>query len=46
MRRMAEAEDVDLQDRLAGYWPALFGNKPDAVLPALRELCADRTLDW
>lgn len=46
MRRMAEAEDASLQDWLSGYWPAFFANKPDAVLPALRELCADRALDW
>lgn len=46
MRRMAEADDSNLQDWLAGNWPALFANKPDAVLPALRDLCADRALDW
>jgi len=46
MRRMAEAGDDNLQDWLAGDWPALFANKPATVLPALRELCADRTLDW
>ncbi|HZP85930.1 MAG TPA: SEC-C metal-binding domain-containing protein [Burkholderiales bacterium] len=46
MRRMSEADDTDLQDWLAGYWPALFANKPDCVLAALRELCEDRALDW
>jgi SEC-C motif/Protein of unknown function (DUF1186) len=46
MRRMSEAEDINLQDWLAGDWAALFANKPDAVLPVLRELCADRALDW
>lgn len=46
MRRMEEADDNDLQDWLSGYWPALFANKPDNVLPALREVCGDRTLDW
>jgi len=46
MRRMSEAGDDSLQDWLAGDWPALFANKPDAVLPALRELCADRGLHW
>ena len=46
MRLMEEADDADLQDWLSGYWPALFANKPDAVLPALHELCGDRLLDW
>lgn len=46
MRRMAEEEDYDLQDWLAGYWPALFANKPDSVVAALRALCEDRSLDW
>ena len=46
MRRMSEADDLDLQDWLAGYWQAFFANKPDTVLPALCELCADRALDW
>ena len=46
MRRMAEAEDFDLQDWLAGYWAAFFANKPDAALAAVRELCADRAVDW
>lgn len=46
MRRMAEAEDDDLQDWLAGEWAALFGNKPPSVLDALRDVCRDRRLDW
>lgn len=46
MQRMAEAGDNNLQDWLSGDWPALFANKPAAALPALRELCADRGLDW
>lgn len=46
MRRMAEEDDDNLQEWLAGHWPALFANKPAGALPALRELCADRTLDW
>ena len=40
MRRLAQ-EDDDMQDWLAGYWPALFSNKPDSVLPALIALCED-----
>ncbi|MEW6132869.1 MAG: SEC-C metal-binding domain-containing protein [Pseudomonadota bacterium] len=46
MRRMSQADDHNLQDWCAGYWPALFRNKPDEVQPALRALCADRGLDW
>ena len=46
MRRMSQAEDDDLQDWLAGDWPALFRNKPGEVLPALRAVCEDRGLDW
>jgi hypothetical protein len=40
MRDLAQ-EDDDMQDWLAGYWPALFLNKPDSVLPALIALCED-----
>jgi hypothetical protein len=46
MRRMSAAGDDNLQDWLAGYWPALFRNKPADVMPALRALCEDRQLDW
>jgi hypothetical protein len=46
MRRMSREEDHDLQDWLAGYWPALFQNKPENVLPALRALGEDRAVDW
>lgn len=46
MRRMSEAEDDDLEEWLAGDWPALFHNKPETVVPALRTLSEDRTLDW
>jgi hypothetical protein len=46
MRRMSQEEDDNLQDWLAGYWSALFQNKPDTVLPSLRALCEDKSLDW
>lgn len=46
MRRMAQEEDDNLQDWVSGYWPALFHNKPRGVLPALRALSEDRSLDW
>lgn len=47
MRRMGvEDYENSMQDWLSGYWPALFGNKPDSVLPALRALGENRDLDW
>jgi len=45
IRRLARHEE-DLEDWLSGDWPSLFANKPASVLPALRELSADRALDW
>lgn len=45
MRRMS-LEDEYQQDWLAGYWSALFKNKPDSVLVDLRALCEDRDMDW
>ena len=46
MRRMSLEEDDNLQGWLAGYWTALFRNKPESVQPALVKLCEDRMLDW
>ncbi len=46
MRRMSQEEDDNLQDWLAGHWSALFQNKPASLMPALRELCEDNSLDW
>lgn len=46
MRRMSEEDDDNLQGWLSGYWPALFRNKPESVLPALRALCRDEKLEW
>jgi len=46
MRSLAREEDDNLQDWLAGYWPALFRNKPEPAGEAARVLCADRSLDW
>jgi SEC-C motif/Protein of unknown function (DUF2384) len=46
MRRMESAGDDNLEDWLSGYWPALFRNKPEAVVPPLRELAHDRSVDW
>ncbi|MGZ8153886.1 MAG: SEC-C metal-binding domain-containing protein [Burkholderiales bacterium] len=45
LRRINEAEDDDLQDWLLGSWPALFRNKPDAVLQQVRDLAEDRSYD-
>lgn len=33
MRRLAAGEDEKLEEWLAGYWPALFRNKPESILP-------------
>jgi len=46
MRRMSMEDDKNLQGWCSGYWPALFANKPESVLPALRALSQDRTMDW
>ncbi len=46
MRRMALAEDENLQGWLSSHWPALFRNKPDTVEPRLRELARDRGIGW
>jgi hypothetical protein len=46
MRQMALDDDQNLQDWFAGNWPALFRNKPANVVPALRTICEDRSLDW
>jgi HEAT repeat protein len=46
MRRMSQDNDHTLQDWLAGDWPALFRNKPESVLPALRALAEDSNSDW
>lgn len=45
MRRMSQENDDDLQDWLSGYWPALFRNKPDAVIHPLRALAEDQRID-
>ena len=38
--------DDNLQDWFAGYWPALFANKPQPSIDAVRELAGDRALYW
>ena len=45
MRRMDEARDEALHDVLSGYWPALFRNKPEPVVQALRAVADDRGSD-
>lgn len=42
MRRLDAIDDQDMQDWLAGYWPALFANKPAVVGDVLRALAEDR----
>ncbi len=46
MRRLSVAGDEGPEDWLAGYWPALFHNKPIDVLPLMEALSADREIDW
>lgn len=46
MERLELAGDDDMQDWLAGYWPALMRNKPAACDPLLRELAMRRECDW
>jgi len=46
MPRLARATEESPGEVLDDYWPALFSNKPDDVLPGLRALSTDRTLDW
>ncbi len=38
MRRLAANEDENIEDWLAGYWPALFRNKPEEVLPDIEAI--------
>ena len=37
-RGMNQEPDGDLQDWIAGYWPALFRNKPPSVIALLRDI--------
>lgn len=46
MRRMDQQDDDNLQEWFSGHWPALFRNKPEDVLQAVRALCEDRELGW
>lgn len=46
MRRISKDDDQDMQDWLAGRWPALFANKPPVAGDALLALAEDRTHDW
>lgn len=46
MRRMDAAGDDDLQEWLDGAWPALFANKTDTDVAALRALARDRKVHW
>jgi len=45
MRRIDEARYEALHDVLSGYWPALFTNKPEPVVQALRVLAEDSASD-
>ena len=45
LRHISISEDDDLQNWLAGYWPALFSNKPQSARDAVRALAEDHALD-
>jgi hypothetical protein len=46
MRNMDTFEASDIQDWVAGQWPAFFANKPQSAIEAARELAEDTSLDW
>jgi hypothetical protein len=46
LRRIEREADDNMQDWLAGRWPALFANKPPASIEAACALAEDRDLDW
>lgn len=46
MRTLDAQHEEDLQDWLAGYWPALFSNKPASVIDAVRLIAEDPAHDW
>ena len=46
MRRIDEAGDDALQEWLSGYWAAFCRNKPEAILPLLREVAEDDRYSW
>ncbi len=43
---MCKEPDDDLQDWLAGYWPALTRNKPTTVIEQILTRCEDKTVPW
>jgi len=44
--RMSDKSDDPFWDWLAGYWPALFRNKPEVNFRALHAMAEDATLGW
>ena len=46
LRLAEEEEETGPDDWLDAKWPALFRNKPDDVLPALRALSMNGDFDW
>ena len=46
IRKMCRDEDENLQEWLSGHWPALMHNKPAPVIVSLREICADKNINW
>lgn len=46
MRSLDAQHEGNMQDWLAGKWPALFCNKPAGAVDAARVLAEDASLDW
>lgn len=46
MRNMDTFEASDMQDWVAGEWPAFFANKPQSAINAAHELAEDPSHDW
>lgn len=46
MRNMDTFKASDIQDWVAGQWPAFFANKPQSAIDAARELAEDTSHDW
>jgi len=46
VRGISEEENGDLQEWFCGYWPALMRNKPPSVITLLRDISADKNIDW
>lgn len=46
IRTLSQTENKNLEDWLAGYWPALMQNKPTSTIAQLRNLCMNKEIHW